>query len=279
MRNNEEQINKRKETLFQLKKNIEDLEYKIKHSKHINVKNRAMRDLNITAKTAQLVAPYLVTAGIIAGGFSSLLGDIPFYPNDEWKVYAQVTTEIDNNGNFKTERLYNDCNYNNYSTLYYYSAWKKDENGLYSRSVQTYSINNNSPEKIIELIKKEDLNFEDIFGQPCSNITETKNNLTEDEFQEKPYIKAVLYNKDKNDYIIHQETVEENIFLSFGYLVLVFTAGYIIYNFKKDHIENPIEEHYLSFIDNFKRTYGPLDIEDLTQKLELKKNEYNKLTK
>lgn len=264
--------------LIQMKKEIDLLESEIKHSSLVNAKIKAIRNLKITARALQLVAPYALTAGIVAGGFT-LLGDIPFYPDDEWKVYSKVMTEFDNVGNIRTEQQYDNFKANDNtldnsdSMLYYYSEWKKSDNGFYSRTVQTYSIKKKSFEDIMELFKKEDLKLEDVLGEPSSNIKETKNNLTENEIQEESIIKAVMYNEDKNDYIIHKETVGENIVLSILYLLVTILVELVPLFYRSEHSSFDFSD----CVDKIKRKYQLLDIDTLTKKLELKRDNYNRL--
>lgn len=267
-----------KKLLIQMKQEIEELEFEIKNSKPINAKIKALRNLKITGRALQLAAPYVLTAGIVAGGFT-LLGDIPFYPNDEWKIDSNVMTELDNAGNIRTEQQYDDFKVNDNtvdnsdSMLYYYSEWRKNDDGVYSRTVQTYSIKEKSIEDIMELFKEEDLKLEDVLGEPSSNIKETKNNLTEDEIQEKSIIKAIIYNKDENNYIMHKETVGENIGLSVLYLIVTIFAELAPLYYRSEFSSFDFSD----CVDEIKRSHQPLDIDTITKKLELKKDNYNRL--
>lgn len=282
-KNKKRQVGKKKgleqkELLIQMKQEIESLEHEMKHSSLVNAKIKAIRNLKITARALQLVAPYAITAGIVAGGFT-LLGDIPFYPNDEWKIYSKVMTEFDNAGNIRTEQQYDsfkvngDTLDNSDSMLYYYTRWEKNDDGLYSRIVQTYSISEKTYEDVIKLFKKENLKLEDVLGQPDSNIKETKNNLTEDEIQEESIIKAVIYNEDKNDYIIHKETAEENILFSILYVLVTALAEVAPLGFRCG-----ISSFDFSYcVDKIKINHQPLDINTITKKLELKRDNYNRM--
>jgi hypothetical protein len=263
-----------------MKREIDLLESEIKYSSLVNVRIKAIRNLKITARALQLVAPYAITAGIVAGEFA-FLGDIPFYPNDEWKKYSKIMTEFDNAGNIRTEQQYDsfevngDTLDNSDSMLYYYSEWEKSDDGFYSRTVQTYSIKKKSFEDIMELFKKEDLKLEDVLGEPSTNIKETKNNLIEDEIQEKSIIKAVIYEEDKDDYIIHKETVGENIGLSVLYvLVTIFSELAPLY-YRSEHSSFDFSD----CVDEIKRKYKPLDIDTIIKKLELKRDNYNRMTR
>lgn len=266
--------------LIQMKKEIDTLEFDIKHSSLRNAKMGAIKNLKIYARALQLVAPYIVTAGIVAGGFA-LFGDIPFYPNDEMKAYSNIMTEFDNAGNIRKEQQYasfkDEDDYtldSDDGLLYYYSKWEKMDDGLYSRVVQTYSIGK-TYEDIIKLFGKKDLNLEDILGEPDSSITETKNNLTEEELQEEAFIQAIVYSEDEGDYIMRKQTVEENLWFSLAYIVLV---GIL------DLIVRSVRRTYSSFdfsrcVNEIKSKYQPFDIDVAKKQLELKKDNYNRLTR
>lgn len=268
-----------KEMLLQMKKEIETLESEIKHSNLVNARIGAIRNLKISARALQKIAPYALTAGIIAGGFT-LLGDIPFYPNDEWKVYSNVMTEFDNYGNIRTEQQYDSFEDENDNTLdssdsmlYYYSNWEKNDDGFYSRTIQTYSIKNKTYEDIIKFFGEENINLEDVLGEPNSNIKETRNNLTDEELQEESFVKAIIYNKDENDYIMHKETVGENILFSVLYVLITGLCELAPLSWRSEHSNFD----FADCVEEIKRKHQSLDIDTLTKKLELKKDNYNRL--
>lgn len=260
-----------KKLLIQMKQEIESLEFEIKHSSLVNAKIGAIRNLKISARALQLAAPYVLTAGIIAGGFT-LLGDIPFYGGDEWKVYSNVMIEFDDAGNIRFEQQY-DSFENSDNILYYYSKWQQGNDGFYSRTVQTYSIKKKTYEDIIELFGQENLNLGDVLGEPSSNIKETRNNLTDEELQEESFVKAVIYNKDENDYIMHKETVGENILLSVLYVLITGLCELAPLYWRSEHSDFD----FADCVEEIKMKHQSLDIDTLTKKLELKKDNYNRL--
>lgn len=105
---------KQKKLLLQMKKEIKILEFEIKY---FNLISGARKNLKISVKALQKVAPYVLTAGIIAGGFT-LAGHTPFYSSDEKKVSSNAMTEID------------DCEENR--TIQQSDNFEVDENDLYS---------------------------------------------------------------------------------------------------------------------------------------------------
>lgn len=268
-----------KKMLLQMKKEIETLESEIKYSILVNAKIGAIRNLKISARALQKVAPYALTAGIIASGFT-LSGDIPFYPNDEWKVYSNVMTEFDNYGNIRTEQQYDNFEDDNGNTLdssdsmlYYYSKWEKNDDEFYSRTVQIYSIEKKTYEDIIKLFGEENINLEDILGEPSSNIKETRNNLTDEELQEESFVKAVIYNKDENDYIMRKETVGENILLSVLYVLLTGLCELVPLYWRSNYSDF----YFADCVEEIKRKHQSLDIDTLIKKLELKRDNYNRM--
>lgn len=255
------------EQLIKMKEEIESLESEIKYNKLVNFKIKAIRNLKITAKALRLVAPYTITAGIAFCGVNHF-GCVPY---NERKAYSNVMTEFDNVGNIRIEQQYYKNNGN--SILYYCSKWEKCDDEFYSRTAQAYSIRGKSFEDIMELFKKEDLKLEDVLGEPYSNIKETKNNLTEDEIQEEAIIKAVIYKENKDDYIIYKTTVGENIAVSAIWIILAIASELIPLCYR---------EYYSSFnflrcVNEIKAEHQLLDIDNIAKKLELKRDDYDRL--
>ena len=189
--------------------------------------------------------------------------------------------EFDNTGNIRKEVIYDkesndnlDNSWDNYnSRLYYYSKWEQSKDGFYTRNVQTYSIPKKTYDDIIKLFDQENLKLEDVLGSPILSIKESKNNLKDEELQEGAYIEAVIYNKDKNDYIIHKETVEENVLFSILFLFLSTILGRIASYFTNNYFPYDLSEN----IEKIKEEYQPLDEESLKKILEIKKDNYDRM--
>lgn len=271
----EKQRLKKEKMLLQLRKEIKTLEFDITHQRLTNAKIEAIKNLKIGARTLQLIAPYVLTASITAGG-SALLGDIPFYGGDEFEVYANVMTEFDEDGNVRYERQY-DLNGSQSinDKVSYYAKWEQDEDGLYSRTIKMYSVEKKTYEEIIELIDKENLRLEDIFGEPYFITVETKDNITEEELQKEAYFRIILYDKDKNDYIIREETASENIILSAVYIAATM-FGMVLAALIRERISS---FDYKYCVNRIKKSYPLVDVLELSKKLEIKRDNYNRLTR
>ncbi len=266
--NKREKLEKQ-QLLFQMKKDVESLERQIKYSRLTNLKISSVKNLKITARALQLVAPYVLTAGVVIGGFC-LIDETPFY-RDERKIYSSTMTEFDNLDNIRYEQKYGDFNQDN--VFNHYSQWELQEDGSYTRTIKTYNIKEKTYDELVNLLHKENLSLEDVFGESTSTIKETKNNLSDDEINEEAFMQAVIYNKDKEDYIIGKETMSENI--SFSALCVVLTVI-------AELIPAYIRDEFSSFsfaecVENIKEKYQSVDSKDLTRKLEIRRDNYNRM--
>ena len=120
-----------KESLMTEKQELEDLDNNIKKSSRTNVKVIALRSLKIGARFLQLLAPYVVSAGLIFGLFT-LLRITPFVIDKDRKAYASVMTEYDNVGNFREERDYHYIG-EYQDMIYIYNKWEPKED--YTKTV------------------------------------------------------------------------------------------------------------------------------------------------
>ena len=264
MRNKLENERKRLEKqrlLLQMKKEVESLEKQIKYSRLTNLKISSVKNLKITARALQLVAPYVLTASIVAGGFS-LLGAIPFY-RDKREIHSSIMTEFDNLGNVRYEQQYGD--FGEDSVFNFYSQWELQEDGFYTRTIKTYNIKEKTYEELVELFNKDNLSIEDILGESTSTIKETKNNLSDDEINKKAFMQAIIYNKDENDFIIQEESISENVLLTILYFCLTALIELIPMFFRSECSSFDFGE----CVEKIKDKYKPADIQELTRKLEI----------
>lgn len=268
----ENQRLEKKKMLLKMKKEIETLENELKHSKLANLKISTIKNLKISLRFMQRIAPYVLVAGIMAGGCKLVGCGLPFYSGDTFKINLNTMKEFDNLGNIRYEKQYDDYEDSN-NILHYYSQWKQGNDGFYSRDVETYELDEFTEEEIQKLFDKEDLKLSDVFGKPASKKKETKNNLTEEDLQQKDYLQAIIYNEDENDYIIHKETVGENVAITIMYL---FFTGLVelLPLFIRCEISN---FRFRDCVEKIKRKHPAIDEEELQRKLEIKRNNYNRL--
>lgn len=268
----EKQSLKKKKMLLQMKKEIETLENELKYSKLVNLKISTVKNLKISLRFMQRITPYVLSAGIIAGGCKLIGFGLPFYSGDTLKINSNTMKEFDSLGNVRYEQQYDDYA-NSSNILYYYSQWQPDINGLYTRNVETYKLDELTEEEILKLFNKEDLKLSDIFGEPISKKRETKNNVTEEELQQNDCLKAIIYSEDKNNYILYKETKEENNVITAAYLALTAVVELIPFFIRSNISTFDFDD----CVSEIKRKYPAVDTDELIKKLEIRRSNYNRL--
>jgi len=256
--------------LLELQKEILRLEKEIKYRNWANIKRRTIRNTKIGLKFMRLLYPYIISMVLlISGGKLCKLG-YPFL-KDDVKLYAQIMTEIDSLGTIRTERVYGEPTIT--GNLTFYDKWLFKENN-YTRTVKIYSLNNISMKSILKLMSSEPLNIEEILGEPEKNIIETTNKINVEEPNE-IFLKAVIYQEDKEDYIIKKETTSDNVATTLTYIMLELLLSAVIFVIRSEISSFS----FISSVNEIQNQYEPVDIEKLIKKLEIKKDNYNQLVR
>lgn len=267
----EKQRLEKKKMLLEMQKEINRLENEIKHFKRENAKIYVLRKLKIVLRTVQLIAPFVVTVGITIGGFS-LLRVTPFY-RDKHKQKLEMMKELDSLGNIRYEQQYEEYE-NSKSVISYYSKWNFVEDNLYSRDIETYAIGDITEEQILKLMNDDVESLHEILGEPISKKKETKNNLTEEELQSDPFLQAMIYSKFDDDFIMVKESLSDNIGLTFLWIIVAVVAQIIPILWRGSS-----NFDYIYCIEKIKENHPIIDVDELTKKLEIKKSNYDRLTR
>lgn len=268
----ERQRLEKKKRLLEMKKEIEILESKLEHSKSVNKKINTIKNLKISLRFMQHIAPYVVTAGIMAGGCKLIGWGFPFYSGDNLKKYSNIMKEFDSLGNIRYEQQYDDYE-NSSNILYYCSKWQHENDGFYSRNVEGYKLDKLSEEKILRLFDEDDLNLSDVFGAPVSKKKEFKHYVTEKELQQEDYLQAIIYRKDENDYIICKETMKRNLKVTSIYLLFTILAELLPLYIRSEKSDFDFND----CVRKIKIKYPTVDTEEMSKTLEIKKSNYNRL--
>lgn len=268
----EKQRLEKKKLLLQMEKEIKELEMQIKHSRITNVKINTLKTLKISLRAGQLIAPFVVTVGITFGIFS-IFGGTPFYRNKQ-KQNLNMMKEFDNLGNIRYEQQYEDYKELK-GTISYYSKWMSSTDGFYSRDIKLYSIEDITEETIMKLINENNIgSLEEVLGEPILKKTETKNNLTEDELASDSYLQALMYSELENDYIMVKESIGDNVLLTILWVVITLLAEIIPLWWRENS-----DFDFGDCVSEIRRKHPALDVEELTKKLELRRANYNRLTR
>jgi len=268
----ERQRLEKKKILVQITDEIQKLQYEIAHVKAKNTKIYLLRNLNISLRFMQMIAPYVLTASITFGIFAAL-GDIPFYRNDI-KKKLETKKELDSLGSIHYYRQYNYFDNAN-ATLTYTSKWYKGNDGLYARTIKTYSLDDISEETITKILSDMDnASLEDIFGSPIDVMQESKNNLTKEELNENDYLQAVMYDEDANDYIYVKQSTDNNILFTVLWIFLTAFAELV-----PAGIRQSSSFDFDTCVAKIKEKYPVVDVKMLKKKLEIKQDNYDRLTR
>lgn len=252
---------KRKKILLEIEKEINTLENQIKHKKITKLNNMLAKKSKLSLVYLRQNLPILVSFGLTAYVFS-LFNITPFVLDDQIR-YKEVKTTMDNNGNIRHEEQYS--NYDNkQNKIRICDKWEKIDENNYKRNVRVYKVSN----KINSLD-----DIENLLTSNYSEITEIKNNLSLEEINSNGLIEGEFYSKDKNEYIIAKEYIDDNIGFTLLWFMISFFLTPAFYDIDKTVFKNNYEEN----IEKIKEQYKNINFDELEKKLEIKKSNYNRL--
>ncbi len=274
-KNYEEEIKKLKQQklLYQLKDEIDTLEKEIKYQKIKNLKISIIRNSKITANTIRAITPYTISLMLVTGGFKAITGGYPFICDNEKKIPASITREIDSLGNINETKKYTTQTQES-QEIYLYKNWKyNDIREEYIRNIELYELNNLDEKELENLITLDETELTELFGNPEYYSTEAINTLNKEE--KRPYIKIITTKEDNNDYITKKETLTENIIGTVVYLYSLIIAEFTTLLYATVNQKN----NYREKNDIVKMNYPYINKEINIKKLEIKKENYNRLTR
>lgn len=202
--------------------------------------NGKIKNLKINAKVIAKAIPYMVLTGLSLVGVPKVAkSDFPLKKDAMIKAIPSVITETDSNGNVRREKAYTTLQSFafNRSTLddefYYVSKWNKNESGEYTRTVNQYSTKD--LKKLV--LEKYGLDYQQLFDRfndldmevfgnflntPQMTITETRSNLSEEDFLEAAHLKVVSYDYDNNDVTFVKMDATDKSIVLFSMMVVAF---------------------------------------------------------
>ena len=254
----------KKRLLSQMQNEIKELELEIKNSKSKNTKIMFFRSLKIFLRFNQMIAPYVVTIGLLMG-FINLLRKTPEIVENKPKI----ENGLDNNTKYEQKVLNNDTTVKKIS---YISKWERKDS-FYERQIKDYSTDNiNDLDKILNM--KEIESLETIFGDAIAIKNEIKKYLNDDEINENASLQVTLYNENDN-FIVIKNNIDNDML----YVVLCVLLS-ILFNLKIYMYRRNIGQiKFTNQIKNIKKEYPIIDRQELIKKLQIKQDNYNRLTR
>ena len=260
------------ELMKQMEDEITQIKYDIDNSSKTNSKIKRLRALKYSLTSLRAITPYVLTAAMTFGLFATL-HVTPFILNDQKKKLEKKKI-FDSLGNIRYEEQYD--NYDSAkSTISYVDKWEKRDDGFYSRKVLTFSAKDILEDIITRIVNDVDIDsLESVFGEPVSSKIQIHNNLTEEEIQAEPYLEAIIYSR-YNDFIVVKESQSENLFSTIVWVILTLFVEIIPFVLRKEYSDFD----YIYYIDLIKEKYPYVDAKELEKKLEIKMNNYDRLTR
>lgn len=261
------QLIKKEKVLLSLQKDIKRIKYQINHPNLWNAKTKTIKNLKIFSKVCILVTPYILTAGITINAGNNIMKEFE----------QKYVNKQDINSDFY-DNIYKSNNIND--MLIYCDKWQISNNG-YERILKIYD-NKNIDETVKQiLIENNELNCEDIIGNPISYEKEYKLEVSIEELNSSIQLLRVYYSDLNNNINIINETsksyeMNQNsyIFLkNIVTIILTFCTESLVALIKTKLTNSDI----ISIINKTKNEYPEISISELKKTLKIKEQNYNRL--
>ena len=259
--------------LADIESDIERIESNIKITNLKNKGKTCIRNIKIFGRALQGAFPYIVGAGMVFGIFT-LCGDIPFYPQDQFRI-AQHEQIIDNNGVVSDNATYVLPSSSIKNSAHYSTRWEKKDDGKYYRMIKEYDIGNYTTDELKELIKNPDLDFEETFGKNTSIKYEVKNEneITKADLSEDTGFKIVYRYTDEEDVVLKAQDVWPNIGLTLLYLLVSVIPSLIVAAWRMD--ESDFD--FMDYVKEYSEDYKKVDIKELERLFKEKKIKFERV--
>ena len=258
----------KKTLMYQLRKDVKDIENKINNKNLYNLKCKIMKFLIKNGIMIDYAIPFIVGGTILFNVMH--LGNITPFITDKVNVKAKVETINTSTGIYK-EKFSFDNDYDNSIKFQHSTGWKINSDNLYERILTTYKINDflkiKSNEELLSLTKEE---IEDMFI--ITNVEKIKKTVLEpDDYlyvDDMLFITTAFKNNQKTK--IKNESLDANMIYTMAYLTVTFLIGLGIIKLQ----EKSINKCLRTKLKNLESQYKPItnkEIEFLNKIIEVKK--------
>ena len=244
--------------LLKMKKDIEKTKWNLEHFDSYKKRQNVLKNLKIYGNVVRVFAPYVLTFGIVTFGFHCVMGKHLFSHN-----YIKNDVKLDSY-NYEEQIK----NFNKSVYLFHYDKWTKEDDQKYYRKVECYSINNLAEYDILDICDK---NIDEILGSPIFTNFEISDSIDENE----DYYEVISYNKNNQSYRIIKESSGKNILSIILYIVILEFAEVVPFFYYKTFSKFSFNKDE----DDLNNRYNNLSKNNLYKILEIKKNNFDRLTK
>lgn len=258
----------KKTLMYQIRKDVKDIENIINNKNLYNLKCKIMKILIKNGIMIDYAIPFIVGGTILFNVMH--LGNITPFITDKVNVKAKVETINTSTGIYK-EKFSLDNDYDNSIKFQHSTGWKINSDNLYERILTTYKINDflkfKNNEELLSLTKEE---IEDMFI--ITNVVKIKKNVLEpDDYlyvDDMLFITTAFKNNQKTK--IKNESLDANMISTILYLIGTYLIGLGIINLQKKSINKCLRTK----LKNLESKYKPKtkkEIEFLNKIIEVKR--------
>lgn len=252
-----------------LNKDIKELEEELKDAKSKKIKVKTTRNLKITARLIQLLAPYVTTSLVLAGGFK-YANNTPIVKDNE-RLYLTAYEEVDSDMNFDLDTKYEKSKEQS-DKLVIITKWHKEKD-CYERKISVYDLNNISPDIIFDNIENSPEEILNHLKEPITSKIEITKKLTSSQLKEKDYYKAMIRYEFKDEFMIVEENDIQNLLSTVAYLLATTLVCEGVYYARKSLTKYSFTKE----MEKIKSEYRSDDIDRKIKRLEIKKDTYKRL--
>lgn len=261
-RNNEIYKEKRKtlKELKDLKKDISELEARLKKEKKDKTKQFHIRNLKVFANTCNFIAPFVVCSGITVGLFALCGGGTPIYVDKitKYKTYNmeyQGSEDIELAEGYRTNRWFDETATSS-NSLIIYTPWKFQDD-QYIRFKRKYDIGTLTTLDLYNAILEENYDYIENNLKDYDEEKQIINKIDMNE-QNNYEIQASLHILVSDDFLKYDETMLKNSIISIIEIILGLGVGSLIaklrdFNFSYEvNKNNSVYYRYTSVVENTK---------------------------
>lgn len=252
-----------------LNKDIKELEEELKDAKSKKIKVKTTRNLKITARLIQLLAPYVTTSLVLAGGFK-YANNTPIVKDNE-RLYLTAYEEVDSDMNFDLDTKYEKSKEQS-DKLVIITKWHKEKD-CYERKISVYDLNNISHDIIFDNIENSPEEILNHLKEPITSKIEITKKLTSSQLKEKDYYKAMIRYEFKDEFMIVEENDIQNLLSTIAYLLATTLVCEGVYYARKSLTKYSFTKE----MEKIKSEYRSDDIDRKIKRLEIKKDTYKRL--
>jgi len=260
----------RKSLLKQLKEEVNDIEKLINNPKKYYINNKKIMNLLKVGVAVDRLLPFIITS-VICFNWEMMRGNTPFITNDVVQE-ASVSKYMSSNGEEKINYSF-DYEYDE-EFIEYRTSWEEKENDFYEQTVTSYRVDNylnlSNVEEILSM-SKEELDEKLVVENVTTNL---KNDINKEEVKAENIVAINIVYNDKNNTIIRDETIGEDMASSICYLLEAIVWGNFFRILKKkigkEKVKKYLDEKYEKY-EAKTEDYDKRTLEDWKKILKLKK--------